>query len=85
MGPEGVCPGIWEVAVMLGSQLLPETILYLTTAPSHRPLLSLRGPKGLWQIAYVLLAGMCFYMSTSEGYTCHPQRCKGSYMFIQSA
>lgn len=64
VGPEGVCPGICEVAVMLWSKLLPAAILYLTTAPSHHPLLSVRGPEGLWQIVYVCLLQVCVFKCT---------------------
>lgn len=58
VSPEGARPGICEVPVMLRSKLLPAAVLYLTTAPSHHPLLSVRGPEGLWQIVYMC----CFFL-----------------------
>lgn len=64
VGPEGVCPGICEVTVILWSKPLPAANLYLFTAPSHSPLLSVRGPEGLWQIVYVCILQLCVLKCT---------------------
>lgn len=63
MGPEGVCSRIYEVA-MLWSKMLPAAILYLTIAPSHQPLLSVKRPQGLWQIVYVFFLQICVFKCT---------------------